>query len=360
MEELGYWVAFTKVTGIGPMRFRRLLDHFGSMQAAWTASSQALGQAGLDAKVVDAVESARATVSPAREVERLDKAGVSVLTWQDAGYPERLRQIYAPPPVVYLRGSLSGADDWAVAVVGTRRASVYGQEVTRRLAGDLAQSGVTVVSGLARGIDTCAHQAALAAGGRTLAVLGSGVDVIYPRENARLAQSIVENGALISEYPLGTQPEATNFPQRNRIISGLSLGTLVVEADTTSGALITADFANEEGREVFAVPGSILTRGSSGTNRLIQQGAKLVTSVQDILEELNLGSVPQQLEMKTLLPENEVEAALLQLLTSEPTHVDDLVRASALPTATVSAALTMMELKGMVRQIGGMSYVRGR
>lgn len=345
---------------MGPVRFRRLLDHFGSMEAAWNASAADLSRAGLDAKTVNTIATTRPTVSPEREIERMERVGVSALTWQDPRYPERLRQTYGPPPVLYIRGEIAEADDWAVAVVGTRRATVYGQEVTRRLAGDLARAGVTVVSGLARGVDTCAHHASLEAGGRTISVLGSGVDVIYPRENARLVESIVECGAVISEYPLGTTPEPGNFPQRNRIISGLSLGTLVIEADTTSGALITADFANEEGREVFAVPGSILAKGCSGTNRLIQQGAKLVTCVQDILEELHLDAVPQQLEMKALLPENEVEASLLQLLSSEPVHVDELVRLGALPVATVSAALTMMELKGMVRQVGGMSYVRGR
>jgi len=360
VEELGYWIAFTRVNGVGPVRFRRLLDYFGSMREAWQAGAEALAQAGLEARTVEAVRAAQASVIPEREVERLERAGVKAITWQDTSYPERLRQIYSPPPVLYMRGVISSADDWAVAVVGTRRASVYGQEVARRLAGELAEHGVTVVSGLARGIDTHAHRAAIQAGGRTIAVLGSGLDVIYPPENARLAESVIECGALISEYPLGTKPEATNFPQRNRIISGLSLGTLVVEAGPTSGALITADFAAEEGREVFAVPGSILSRGSGGTNRLIQQGAKLVTSVQDILEELNLSSLPQQLEMKALLPENETEAALLGLLSSEPMHVDDLVRASNFTVSQVTAALTMMELKGLVRPAGSMSYVRAR
>jgi DNA processing protein len=247
-----------------------------------------------------------------------------------------------------------------VAVVGTRRASVYGKEAARLMATGLSQAGVTVVSGLARGIDTVAHRTALEAGGRTIAVMGCGLDIIYPRENARLAAEIVENGALVSEYALGTRPEARNFPPRNRIISGLTLGTVVVEAGRSSGALITADFAADQGREVFAVPGSIFARGSFGTNELIQQGAKMVCSVADVLEELNLTMVSEQAQARAIIPDNETEALLLGYLSGEPLHVDALGRAVDLPIAEVTSTLALMELKGMVRQVGGMSYVLAR
>ena len=262
--------------------------------------------------------------------------------------------------MLYLRGSLTPADEWSVAVVGTRRATVYGKEATRLIAGELARAGVTVISGLARGIDTVAHQAALDAGGRTIAVLGSGVDVTYPAENRRLMQRIIKEGAVLSEYALGRPPEAGNFPPRNRVISGLSLGAVVVEAGRRSGALITADYAVEQGRDVFAVPGNIFNRNSQGCNRLIQQGAKLILRVEDILEELNLTMVAQQLELRAVVPENETESLVLGFLSGDPLHVDELVRRTALPISEVSSTLALMELKGMVRQVGGMNYVVAR
>jgi DNA processing protein len=228
------------------------------------------------------------------------------------------------------------------------------------MASGLAQAGVTVVSGMARGIDTVAHRTSLDAGGRTVAVLGCGVDVVYPPENARLASEIAERGAIVSEYALGTRPEASNFPPRNRIISGLTLGTVVAEAGMGSGALITADFAAEQGRDVFAVPGNIFNRGSRGTNQLIQQGAKLVCTVGDVLEELNLTMVSEQAQARAVIPENETEALLLDRLSAEPVHVDELRRAVQLPIAQVSSTLALMELKGMVRQVGGMNYVMTR
>jgi DNA processing protein len=268
-----------------------------------------------------------------------------------------LLQIPDPPPVLYVRGRLTNEDEWAVAVVGTRRASAYGKTVTQRLVTDLAVNHVTIVSGLARGIDGEAHQVALDAGGRTIAVLGCGLDLIYPPEHRNLAREIVENGALVSEYPLGTRPEASNFPPRNRIISGLSLGVLVVEAGFKSGALITADFAADQGRDVFAVPGNLYARTNVGTNRLIQDGAKLVMGAEDILEELNLMMVAQQVEVRAVVPETETEALLLQHLSLEPVHVDELALRVELPISDVTSNLALMELKGMVRQVGGMNYV---
>jgi DNA processing protein len=245
--------------------------------------------------------------------------------------------------------------------VGTRRATAYGREVTRQLVSALAANGVTIVSGLARGIDAAAHQAALDAGGRTIAVLGSGLDLVYPPEHKLMAEAVADAGAVVSEFALGTRPESANFPARNRIISGLALGVLVVEAGDKSGALITAHMAaDEQGRPVFAVPGSVLSRASTGTNRLIQQGARPVLGAEDVLEELNLSMVVQHAEARASLPVNDTENRLLNHLSREPVHVDELRALAGLPVAEVSAALAMMELKGMVRQVGGMNYVLAR
>jgi len=360
LEKLKYWVGFNLVPRIGPMRFKALLEHFGDLEVAWKASVEELRQAGLDRRALENLLAFRRKVSLDEEMARIERMGVRVLTWEDPAYPPRLRQIHAPPPVLYVKGDILPRDEWAVSVVGTRRPTVYGREAARFLASGLARNGVTVVSGLARGIDSIAHRAALEAGGRTIAVLGSGIDIIYPPEHRNLARAIAEHGAVITEYPLGTRPEGSNFPPRNRIISGLCLGVVIVEAGRGSGALITADYAAEQGREVFAVPGSIFSKASEGTNQLIQQGAKLVLSVADILEELNLTMVTQQVEARQLIPENETEALLLQYLSAEPTHVDEIRRRSGLPIATVSSTLALMELKGMVRQVGGMHYVLAR
>jgi DNA processing protein len=360
VKDIRYWVGFNKVPGIGAARLRALQDYFGDLETAWNATTADLQQAGLDRRSLTSLLEARKELDLEAEVGRLERAGVQVVTWNDAEYPPNLREAYDAPPVLYLRGQIETRDEWAVAVVGTRRASVYGKEATRMIAGGLAQAGVTVVSGLAQGIDAAAHRACLDAGGRTIAVLGCGVDVVYPPQNAHLAAEIVERGALVSEYALGTRPDARNFPPRNRIISGLALGTIVVEADLDSGALISAGFAAEQGREVFAVPGNIFARTSRGANRLIQQGAKLVCQVADVLEELNLTMVSEKAQARAVIPENATEAVLLEHLSAEPMHVDVLGRAVRLPIAQVTSTLALMELKGMVRQVGGMSYVLAR
>jgi DNA processing protein len=361
MTDVKYWVGFNIVPGIGPARLGKLLDHFGDPETAWHAPSLELARAGLDRKSLQNLLAMRAKLDLEAEMRRLEDVGAHVLTLRDDNYPRLLRQINLPPPVLYVKGSYLPEDDWSIAVVGTRRAKTYGREVTRYLVGGLARNGISIVSGLARGIDSEAHRTSLEAGGRTIAVLGCGIDIIYPQENVGLARDIVAAGALMSEYPLGTKPDRKNFPPRNRIISGLALGTLVTQAGEGSGALITAYFALEQGREVFAVPGSLLDRGCSGTNRLIQQGeAKLVLRVEDVLEELNLTMVSQQAEVRAVVPENRTEALLLQHLSEEPVHVDELGRASGLPIAQVSGTLALMELKGLVRQTGAMNYVLAR
>jgi DNA protecting protein DprA len=352
-----YYVGFNLVRGIGPARLRMLIDAFGDVERAWHAPADALYRAGLDRRSLENLLKTRARVDLDREVRRVAAVGAHIHTWEDEGYPKLLAEIPDPPPVLYVRGELKPEDAWAVAVVGTRRASTYGREVTRRLVSVLAQGGVTIVSGLARGVDAVAHQTALEAGGRTIAVLGCGIDLVYPPEHRELARRIAAQGALVSEYPLGTQPEPGNFPPRNRIISGLSLGVVITEAGRDSGALITADYAAEQGRDVFAVPGSILSAGCAGTNRLIQDGAKPVLDAADILQELNLTMVAEQKEARQALPTTETEALILAHLSAEPVHVDDLTRAVGLPVAQVTSTLALMELKGMVRQVGGMKYV---
>lgn len=344
--------------GIGPARFRRLLDYFGDVETAWSAAFADLVIAGLESRVAEAVLETRRTAQPLREIEKIEAAGAQALTWESADYPERLREVDDAPPVLYVLGNIEPQDSWAVAVVGTRRATGYGRAVAAQLSAELTEAGVTLVSGLARGIDTIAHQAAIDAGGRTIAVLGSGVDVMYPHENRGLARRIVDEGrgAVISDYPLGTQPDAVNFPARNRIISGLSLGVLVVEAGEKSGALITVGFALEQGREVFAIPGPIVSRMSDGPNRLIKNGAKLVTCADDILQELDIGMVKEHVEAVKALPPDPTEHMLLALLQAESRHIDDLTNESGLPASTVSALLTMMELKGLVRHMGGMQH----
>lgn len=358
-----YWVAFNRVLGIGPVRFRLLLDHFGDdLATAWRAESRELARAGLDQKTIDGFLFQRVKIEPERELERLEQAGVRVLTWRDAAYPALLREIDGSPPVLYLKGQLSEADQFALAVVGTRNADTYGQQVTERLVTELARGRVTVVSGLALGIDTVAHNAALEAGGRTIGVLACGLDVVYPARNAKLARRIGEEGqgVLLSEYPLGVRPESGNFPARNRIISGISQGVLVVEAGEKSGALITAEFAGKQGREVFAVPGSIFASRCVGTNCLLRDGAHVVLDVKDILAALNLFMVPLHVEAQAALPENSEERVLLTLLGHEPIHINELILSSELSAPTVTATLTMLELKGLVKAVGSMQFVLAR
>ncbi len=351
-----YWVGFNMVRGIGPARVRALLDYFGSLKDAWHASAHDLREAGLDRRSLGNLLSAREELDLKREMDRLARAQVQVFTWEDEDYPRRLRQIYNPPPVLYARGGLLPQDEWAVAIVGTRRPTDYGREAARVLAEGLAREGITVVSGLALGIDGVAHRAALDAGGRTIAVLGSGFRHLYPAQHRDLARRIVEQGAVLSEYALDVRPEASNFPPRNRIISGLSLGVVVVEAGMKSGALITARFAAEQGREVFAVPGPIFHRPSEGTNYLIQEGAKAVTSVKDILDELDMTMVAEQQEARLTIPRSDIEEHILAQLEETPLHVDEIVRRTGVETAQVVSTLTLMELKGLVRRVGPMEY----
>lgn len=357
MDDKRYWVGFTLIKGIGAVRLQALIHHFGDLETAWKANPAELAEAGLGAKLVERVVQARENVNLEKISEQIARQGIQILTWNDEAYPARLREIDQPPPVLYLRGEYLPDDVFAVAIVGTRRITPYGRQVTEEIASFLAANGITVVSGLARGVDAVAHTAALKAGGRTIGVLGSGVDRIYPPEHRALAEQMMERGAVVSDYAPGTPPDASNFPPRNRIISGLSLAVVVIEAGETSGALITAEFAAEQGREVFAVPGSILAPQSKGTNKLIQNGAQPLLTASDLMQALNLTRMGEHKAARKVLPSDEVEAKLLAALGEQPVHVDELGNQTGLPIEKVSATLTLMELKGMVRQVGGMHYV---
>jgi len=304
----------------------------------------------------------------ANEIARLQATGTSVMTLGDGDYPQALRWIPEPPPVLYMRGTLRYEDGLAVAVVGSRRPSPYGQLAAQRLSAELAQYGLTVVSGLARGIDSLAHRGALQAGGRTIAVLGSGINVVYPPEHRRLYDAISAQGAVVSEFPCDTKPDRWNFPRRNRIISGLALGTLVVEASDHSGSLHTARHALEQGREVFAVPGRIDVPSSRGTNDLIKRGAKLVAGIDDILEELpaavrlavgQRGPTSEVTGAPQCLPDlTTAEAQVLALVAPEETHIEAVIHASQLPAQVVASILVSLELRGLVRQFPGKFFVR--
>ncbi len=359
-DQARYWVAFNRISTIGRARFAIMESYFGDLETAWRAGSSDLAAAGLDQRSVRAIVSRRPSISPDAEWERLEKLGIDAFTARDHRYPSLLKEVYDYPPVLYVKGRILPEDMRSVTIVGTRKTTSYGREVTRQLAEDLSKNSVTIVSGLARGIDSIAHRAALDCGGRTLAVLANGLDTVYPPEHAQMAREVSENGALISEHPPGIRPEAKNFPRRNRILSGLTPGTVVVEAGEGSGALWTVRHALDQDREVMAVPGSIFSPASREANRLIQQGAKMVLDYTDILEELNFSALGQQIELLPILPQNDEEAQLLRYITFEPLHIDDIQRTSGLPVASVSSSLAMMEIKGLVRQVGGMSYIRTR
>jgi DNA processing protein len=349
MDEKKYWVGFNLIKGIGAVRMQVLIRYFDGLGSAWKAAPADLAGAGLSLKLIERIVKARSQVDLNQVWSRIEAQGIKILTWMDDAYPQRLKEIEQPPPVLYLRGEYLPDDLFAVAIVGTRRVTPYGRQITEELAAHLAGNGITVVSGLARGVDSIAHQTALKAGGRTVGVLGSGVDKIYPPEHRQLAERMETSGAVVSDYAPGTPPDASNFPPRNRIISGLSLAVVVIEAGETSGALITAEFAAEQGREVFAVPGSILAPQSKGTNKLIQRGAQPLLSINDLMQALDLGRMGEHKAARKIIPTDETEARLMSVLGPQPLHVDEIRNQTELPIEKVSATLALMELKGMVR-----------
>jgi DNA processing protein len=379
MNDLKYWVAFHQVSGLGPATFAKIEARFGDFETAWRASLSDLVTAGVPRKVAGETERFRNENEPDEVMGELDNLGITALHLRHSEYPAQLAETPAAPSVVYVKGEMLAADELAIAIVGSRDATPYGLEMTRRISYDLARAGVTVVSGLARGIDTAAHRAALEAGGRTMAVLGSGLDRVYPQRNIPMAEKIAENGALFTEYPPGVSALPQHFPRRNRVVSGLCHGVLVVEAAFKSGAMLTVNWALEQNRDVFAVPGSALSEKSKGTNWLIQQGAKLTTVADDILEELNIEYSPTIVEtfdkgsdenssefgknaLDKLARANNVlsiERRVADLLENSegPIHVDDITRALGETAAAVSSVLVMLELRGSARQIGSMQFI---
>lgn len=358
MNTQKYWLGFSLISGIGPKYTARLLNHFGDLKTAWTASQSALHAASLDRQATQKFLQSRAKINLETELARVAQIDSWLLTLGDEHYPPLLREIDGAPMVLYVRGTLIPEDMNAIAIVGTRKATRYGIDAAYDLAKQLASNGITIISGLAHGIDTAAHQGALDAGGRTIAVLGCGLNQVYPPDNRDLALKIIQQGAVMSEFSIGTPPDKRNFPRRNRVISGLALGVLVIEAPLRSGALITANTAGEQGREVFALPGNIYNQNSWGPNQLIQDGAKLVMRAEDILDELNIAysNVQTRTHTEKIAPANDIEAQILQVLTADPIHVDDLARQCGLPIATVSGTLTILELKGLARNVGPMQY----
>ena len=350
------------VPGIGPGKMRALVGYFQSASKIFRASARTLVHVeGIDTKTAENIKKHNSQDFAAKQLRELDKLGGRLVTFWDEEYPESLKQIYDPPAMLFVKGELTAKDKYAIAIVGTRQPSHYGRKVAEKLTTELARKGLTIVSGLAYGIDTLAHRFALQSMGRTIAVLGSGLNVIYPRENSSLAKKIITNGALISEYPLGTGPDRNNFPKRNRIVCGMSLGVIVVEAGIKSGALITASIALEQNREVFAIPGNIDSPKSIGTNDLIKQGAKAVTSTEDILEELypKLGRFIEHQEVQVddiKLDGNEKK--IFEILSHEPQHIDSLALNTKLTTSKVLSILLALELKNVIKQLPGKLFVR--
>jgi DNA processing protein len=362
-NKLKYSIALTHFPKFGPARLKRLKRYFSDPEEAFKGGLRELMQAGIEESVAGEFISARGQIEPGQIIEKLDKEEIDVLSIENVAYPKLLKKIYDPPQLLYSKGKLEAKDEFSLAVVGTRKYSAYGQQVTEEVTRDLAHAQLTIVSGLALGIDALAHNAALNAGGRTIAVLGSGLDKenIYPTSNRYLADKIIASGgAIISEFPIGTRPLRHHFPQRNRIIAGLSLGTLVIEAGEKSGALITARHALDQNREVFAIPGNIYSPVSYGPNDLIKQGARVVTGAGDIIETLDLAQVTTHIQSQEIIPETAEEEMILGHLSHESLHVDELVRLTELNAAAVNATLTVMEMKGMVKNLGNMQYVLAR
>jgi DNA processing protein len=358
MSDLQYWLALNSIPDIGPVLVRKLLSAFGTPENIFRMSIH-------DLKKVDGIGENRASriISFNRwdfvhkELEKAEKMKVRLLPLHDSDYPEGLKQIHDAPIILYIKGELEGADKYAISIVGSRTSTNYGMQVAERMGYKLASSGLTVVSGMARGIDTASHKGALKAAGRTIAVLGSGVDVPYPVSNRGLMKAIETSGAVVSEFPFGTEPNKENFPKRNRIISGLSLGVVVIEATLDSGSLITVGYALEQGKEIFAVPGNVTSRNSKGTNDLIKKGARLVENPEEVIGELSPLLKGILRENKKSIPEmNKDEEVMHGCLDIEPKHIDSITRQMNMPPAKALSVLLGLELKGLVRQSGGKHF----
>ncbi|MDO8668913.1 MAG: DNA-processing protein DprA [Candidatus Buchananbacteria bacterium] len=359
-NHLKYWVAYSRIQKIGPVNFKKLIDFFSDLKMAWQASQKQLISAGLDENLASEIIIQRQEINPEEEMALMARENVQAVILTDDNYPSNLKEIFNPPPVLYYRGSIDFLKNTCLAVVGTRKFSSYGQQATAEIVSQLAKSGLTIISGLAFGIDAMAHKACLEAGGKTIAILGSGPDkqCVFPSSNRYIADKIINaGGGLIAEYPIGTYPTKYTFPMRNRIISGLSKAVLIIEAPKSSGSLITARYGLDQNRDIFALPGSIYSANSQGTNNLIKEGAKLITSADDILQELNIQTVFEKLKSQPQIDNNE-EKIVLDLLSKEPMHIDKIKKMSKLNINVLLSTLTIMEIKSLIKDLGGKNYIR--
>ncbi|GAB6098908.1 DNA-processing protein DprA [Halanaerocella petrolearia] len=357
-----YWMWLTKVPKLGPRRIKKLLDYFKDAKGIWTASREELNNvSGIGPSISGQIIESKDKFNFARELEQLKQEEVKVVTLGEECYPKLLKEIYDPPPVLYYKGELINLELPCIAIVGSRKCTDYGRQVAKRLSQRLAEIGISVISGLARGIDTAAHQGALHTGS-TSAILGSGLDRIYPPENKGIAKQITTSGSLLTPFPLGTSPEAKHFPARNRIISGLSLGTIVVEAAQKSGSLITANLALEQGREVFAIPGDITKKQSIGTNDLIKTGAKLVQDIDDILVELPIKNNRADTNVQTKIDQNRIhnlskkQKQVYRNLSISPQQFETVINSVDLDSAQLNSVLLELEVKGLVEQLPGRKF----
>jgi len=358
MKQNIFYNAFGLVEKIGPARMKKLMNFFGDPETAWKASWTDFKQAGLEKSAIESIILQRDRIDPETEFQKLEQLGIRIISVDDIEYPQLLKETYNPPFALYIKGRLK-VENINIAIVGSRKVTSYGKQVAQTLARNLTEAGLTIVSGMATGIDTIAHMESLKAGKETIAVLGNGLDTpnIYPPANRKLSEEIALSGAVISEYPIGIPPLRHHFPARNRIISGISVGVIVVEATEGSGALITAKHALEQNKEIFAVPGSIFSESSVGTNNLIKSGARLITSAREVLEELNLTLATDFIKNRKVVPESPEEKIILDHLSKEPIHIDKLAEKANLSTSEITATLTLMEMKGKVRNMGGMTFV---
>lgn len=362
--DLLYLLALSMIKDIGPIMARRLIGTFKSAEEVFKQDERSLMEVeGIGKERARAIKEFSGWKEPEDILRRCRLLGIEIISEESPLYPENLKTVQDAPLILYMKGRPLPQDRYAIAIVGSRRCSEYGRRVSEKLSSELAERGITIVSGLARGIDTTAHTGALKAGGRTAGVFASGLDRVYPPENRELVRKIIERGFVISEFPPGTRPDKENFPRRNRLISGLGLGVIVVEAEAESGALITADYGLEQGREVFAVPGSIFSKTSEGTNNLIKKGAKPVSSVEDIIEELGpklrgLRDTSAAGDLRTFseLEFSDREKAIIKIMEQEPLHIDEIARKSGRPVSEISSVLLELELKGVVKQLEGKRF----
>lgn len=360
MDSKFFYLLFNRVNGLGPRRLSRMLEYFGTPEKVWYADREQLSKVPeIPVGIVDEILTKRKQLNPELELQRLKDLGIGVLFSDEPDYPPLLKEIFDPPRVLYFRGSPAVFFKRTFGIVGARKATHYGLSVSEVIAGDLAAAGLCIVSGMARGIDSSAHKGALGVSGSTAAVLGCGVDIVYPRENKKLMDEIIKTGIIVSEFPPGTPPTPGNFPQRNRIISGISEGIMIVEAAEKSGSLITADFALEQGRDVFAVPGQVTNSLNRGAHRLIKQGARLVENAGDVLEELGMDSSMFDQKPKTSINGlTSVDKKIYNIVSDVPVSSEFIIETSGISSSEVLSTLLCLELQGLVRQLPGHLYVR--